>query len=61
MIAAPMRIVSLSLQVTGMALMPPALLFGLLYEHGMRLEMTLMTVGVILFSLGRWLEQDASK
>lgn len=56
-----MRILSLSLQVTGMALMPPALLFGLLYEHGMRLEMTLLTIGVFLFSIGRWLEPgDAS-
>lgn len=56
-----MRIFSLSLQVTGMALMPPALLFGLLYEHGMRLELTLMTVGVIFFSIGRWLEPGESR
>ena len=51
-----MRIVALSLQVTGMALMPPALLFGVLYEHGMRLEMTLMSVGMVLFWVGRALE-----
>ena len=51
-----MRIVALSLQVTGMALMPPALLFGVLYEHGMRLEMCLMAVGMVLFWLGRALE-----
>ena len=55
-----MRILSLSLQVTGMALMPPALLFGLLYEHGMRLEMILLTVGVALFSIGRWLEPSSN-
>lgn len=51
-----MRILSLSLQVTGMALMPPALIFGLLYEHGMRLEMTLLMVGMALFWTGRLLE-----
>jgi hypothetical protein len=51
-----LRILSLSFQLTGMALLPPALLFGLLYEHGMRLEMTLLAVGSILFVIGRWLE-----
>jgi len=51
-----MRIFALSLQVTGMALMPPALLFGVLYEHGMRLEMMLMSVGMLLFWVGRALE-----
>jgi hypothetical protein len=51
-----MRILALSLQVTGMALMPPAFLFGVLYEHGMRLEMSLMSVGVLLFYVGRGLE-----
>ena len=55
-----MRIVALTLQVTGMALMPPALLFGLLYEHGMRLEMTLMSVGLVLFYVGRGLEPQKS-
>lgn len=50
------RILALALQVTGMALMPPALAFGLLYEHGMRLEMTLLSVGLCLFYIGRALE-----
>lgn len=50
------RYIALALQVTGMALMPPALAFGLLYEQGMRLEMTLLSVGLVLFYIGRGLE-----
>ena len=55
-----MRIFALSLQLTGMALMPPALLFGILYEHGMRLEMSLLVVGSLLFTIGRALEPQKS-
>ena len=55
-----MRILALSLQVTGLACMPPALVFGLAFEHGMRLELTLMSVGLLLFYVGRGLEPKAS-
>jgi hypothetical protein len=54
-----MRILALSLQLTGMALMPPALLFGVLYEHGMRMEMTLLLLGGLLFTAGRVIEPES--
>lgn len=54
-----MRTLSLTLQITGMALMPPALAFGVFFEHGMRMEMTLLTVGTVLFYIGRIVEPKA--
>jgi len=48
------------LQAFGFADVGYALLVGVTEEHGMRKELLLLSIGVVVFSLGRYLEGKAT-
>lgn len=55
-----MRFFAMFLQVVGIILCPIALTCGLLMDHGMGIELTLMFIGLAIFYTGRALEPHAS-
>jgi hypothetical protein len=53
------RLLGRLLMVAGLIIVPVGLYYGMVLDRGMTLELTLLTVGVTLFLLGRGLAGGA--